>query len=108
ARVERAKTFADCLFLKLPEARGDLQDAATTHKHSARHHLWPRAEEMGYQVRIAEDRAARHHRELAMGERRREQPDPNQAHALWRSALAYASTFTQLVPAGMADELRHA
>lgn len=108
ALIEGSKTIADCLFLKLPESRGELQDASTTHKHSLAHYVWPREEEMAYQVRIAQYRAAWQHLELAVGDLRKEQPDPNQAHALWRSAWVYAMTFSHLVPAGLADELRQA
>ncbi len=108
ALLEGAKTIADCLFMKLPESRGDLQDAATSHKHSFRHYLWPRAEEMEYQERLAQYRAAWQELELAVAELRREQPDPALSHALWRSATSYAAVFAPLLPSGMADNLRQA
>jgi hypothetical protein len=103
-----AKTIADSLFLKLPESKGELQDLATLHKHSFRHYLWPRAEEMGYQVRLAQYRAAWQHLELAVSDLRREQPDPVLAHELWRSATFYAQLFAALVPSGLSEELRQA
>ncbi|MEO7331968.1 MAG: hypothetical protein ABI193_25550 [Minicystis sp.] len=108
ALFDGAKAIADSLFLRLPESRGEVQDVATLQKHSFRHYLWPRAEEMSYQVRFAEYRAAWQHLELSMGDLRREQPDPNQAHELWRSAVAYATIFAPLVPSGTAESLRHA
>jgi hypothetical protein len=108
ALFDGAKAIADSLFLRLPESRGEVQDVATLQKHSFRHYLWPRADEMSYQVRFAEYRAAWQHLELAMGDLRREQPDPAEAHELWRSAIAYATVFAPLVPSGTADSLRHA
>ncbi len=80
ALLEAAKTIADCLFLKLPESRGELSDAATEHKHSFAHHIWPRADEMGYQERLAQYRAAWQRLEMAVTDLRREQPDPVLAH----------------------------
>jgi hypothetical protein len=106
--LEAAKLIADRLFSKLPEAQGDLQDAATTHRHSLAHYVWPRPDEMEYQVRLAQYRAAWQDLELTIAELRREQPDPALAHALWRSATVYASVFGRLLPAGTADGLRQA
>ncbi len=106
--LEPAKSIADGLFLKLPESRGELADAATTHKHSFWHYVWPRPEEMEYQRRLAQYRAAWQYLELAVGDLRREQPDPNQAHALWRSATLYAQAFAPILPSGLADELERA
>ncbi len=108
ALFEGAKSIADSLFLRLPESRGEVQDVATRQKHSFKHYLWPRADEMTYQVRFAEYRAAWQHLELSMSDLRREQPDPTQAHELWRSAVAYATVFAPLVPSGTAESLRHA
>ena len=108
ALLDCAKLMADSIFLKLPESKGELQDLATLHKHSLAHHLWPRAEEMDYQVRLAQYRAAWQHLELAVTDLRREQPDPVLAHELWRSATSYAQVFAALVPTGMAEELRQA
>jgi hypothetical protein len=106
AVLEGAKTIADCLFRKLPESHGDVQDAATRHPHSFAHYVWPRADEMEYQVRLAQYRAAWQHLELAVTDLRREQPDPAQAHELWRAATSYAQVFSALVPAGVAEALR--
>ena len=105
---EGAKTIADSLFLRLPESRGEVQDVATLQKHSLRHYLWPRAEEMSYQARFAEYRAAWQHLLLSMSQLRGERPDPTEAHALWQSAITYATVFAPLVPAGTADSLRQA
>jgi hypothetical protein len=108
ALLAQAKTIADSLFLRLPESRGELQDVATLQKHSLRHYLWPRAEEMGYQARFARYRAAWQHLESAGSELRSEQPSPTKAHELWQSAVTYATVFAPLVPAGAADALRQA
>ncbi len=108
ALLEAAKSIADCLFLKLPESRGELQDAATEHKHSFAHYVWPRADEMGYQERLAQYRAAWQRLEMAVTELRREQPDPLLAHELWRAATSYATVFAHMVPSGMAESLRQA
>ena len=58
ALLEATKSIADCLFLKLPESRGELSDAATEHKHSFAHYIWPRADEMRARRRLAQYRAA--------------------------------------------------
>jgi hypothetical protein len=108
ALLDAAKSIADSLFAKLPEAKGDLLDAATTQNHSLAHWVWPRAEEMEYQVRLAQYRAAWQHLELAVSELRREQPDPVLAHDLWRAAISYAAIFGPLVPEGMAMSLEQA
>jgi hypothetical protein len=103
-----AKTIADCLFLKLPESKGELNDVATSQQHSFAHYVWPRAGEMDYQVRLAQYRAAWQQLELGIQELRRDQPDPAASHELWRAATSYAHVFAPLVPTGLADELRHA
>lgn len=108
ALLEAAKTIADCLFLKLPESRGELSDAATEHKHSFAHHIWPRADEMGYQERLAQYRAAWQRLEMAVTDLRREQPDPVLAHETWRAATSYATVFAHMVPSGMAEGLQQA
>jgi hypothetical protein len=108
ALLEAAKSIADCLFLKLPESRGELQDAATEHKHSFAHYVWPRPDEMDYQERLAQYRAAWQRLELALAELRREQPDPVLAHEVWRAATSYATVFAHLLPSGMAEGLRQA
>jgi len=108
ALLVQAKTIADSLFLRLPESRGELQDTATLQRHSLRHYLWPRADEMGYQARFARYRAAWQHLEIAVSELRSEQPLPRKAHDLWQSAVTYATVFAPLVPAGAADALRQA
>lgn len=108
ALLENAKTIADCLFLKLPESKGELEDVATSHPHSLMHYVWPRPGEMDYQVRLSQYRAAWQHLELAVSDLRREQPDPVLAHDLWRSATWYAHAFAPLLPSGIADQLRQA
>jgi hypothetical protein len=106
ALLEAAKIIADSLFLKLPESKGELVDAATSHPHSLAHYIWPRAEEMGYQERLAQYRAAWQKLELAVNDLRREQPDPVLAHETWRAATSFATVFAPLLPAGMADDLK--
>jgi hypothetical protein len=106
ALLEAAKIIADSLFLKLPESKGELVDAATSHQHSLAHYIWPRAEEMGYQERLAQYRAAWQKLELAVNDLRREQPDPVLAHETWRAATSFATVFAPLLPAGMADDLK--
>jgi hypothetical protein len=108
ALLDGAKAIADSLFSKLPESKGDLLDAATTQRHSLAHWVWPRAEEMEYQVRLAQYRAAWQHLELAVSDLRREQPDPVLAHDLWRAAISYATIFSPLVPDGTAASLEQA
>ena len=106
ALLDAAKTIADGLFAKLPEAKGDLLDAATTQTHSLAHWVWPRAEEMEYQVRLAQYRAAWQHLELAVSDLRREQPDPVLSHELWRAAISYAAIFAPFLPDEMARVAR--
>jgi succinate dehydrogenase hydrophobic anchor subunit len=108
ALLDGSNAIADSLFSKLPEAKGDLLDAATTQRHSLAHWVWPRAEEMEYQVRLAQYRAAWQHLELAVSELRREQPDPARSHDLWRAAISYAAIFAPLLPDGMATSLEEA
>jgi hypothetical protein len=108
ALLDGAKTIADRLFAKLPESQGDLLDAATTQRHSLAHWVWPRADEMEYQVRLAQYRAAWQHLELAVTDLRREQPDPAKSHDLWRATISYATIFAPLLPDGMADSLEEA
>lgn len=108
ALLEHAKTIAECLFLKLPESKGDLEDVATTYQHSFMHHVWPRPGEMDYQVRLAQYRAAWQQLELMVSDLRREQPDPVLAHELWRSATWYARAFAPLLPTGIAEHLEQA
>jgi hypothetical protein len=70
--------------------------------------VWPRADEMGYQERLAQYRAAWQRLELAVTDLRREQPDPVLAHETWRAATSYATVFAHMLPSGLAEELRHA
>src|SRR5262249_37092075 len=68
ALLEGARTIGEALFSKLPESTGELQDAATTHRHSLGHYVWPKVEEMEYQGQLAQFRAAWQHIELAVSE----------------------------------------
>jgi hypothetical protein len=106
--LDGAKVVADALFARLPESRGDVQDAGTTHKHSLAHYLWPRESEMQYQAEVAQCRSAWQHLELAVNELRRERPDPVEAHAVWRDAITYATLFAPLMPPGTAESLKRA
>ncbi|HVY47563.1 MAG TPA: hypothetical protein VHB21_16855 [Minicystis sp.] len=108
ALLDGARAIGDALFARLPESLGALEDAPTSHAHSLAHYLWPRVEEMGYQVKLAQYRAAWQHIELAANELRRERPDPHKAHALWRAVVTYATIFAPILPEGTADGLREA
>jgi hypothetical protein len=105
---EGARKVGEALFAKLPESTGSVQDAVTTHPHSFMHYVWPRLSEMGYQIQLAQYRAAWQHVEVAESDLRKEQPDPHRAHSLWRAIVTYATIFASILPAGTADELRAA
>ncbi len=108
ALLDGARRVGDALFAKLPESLGRLEDQATSHKHSLAHYVWPKVDEMGYQIILSQYRAAWQHIELAANELRREHPDPHQAHALWRAVVTYATIFAPILPAKTADSLREA
>lgn len=84
------------LFKQLPEASTQLQDVATTHKHSLAHELWPRVEEMGYQKELARYRSAWQYLEATISELRGELPDPASAVELWATLVGSPELFPEL------------
>jgi hypothetical protein len=108
ALLEGARAVGEALFKQLPESHGGMEDGATTHKHSLTHYVWPREQEMDYQVQLTRYRAAWQALELGASELRRERPDPKAAQALWRDVIAYATMFQSVVPEGTAASLRTA
>lgn len=103
---DQAKGIAEVLFQQLPEATGQLADAVTTERHSLRHLLWPRQEEMVHIVKQAQYREAWQHIELTLNELLRGQPDPDGVATFWRQLVTYAVTFADLLGEGVIDELR--
>ncbi len=105
---DQAQRIAECLFQQLPEASGELADAVTTKKHSLRHLLWPRREEMVHIVKQAQYREAWQHIALTLNELLRGQPDPDGVAAFWRQLVTYAVTFSDVLRENEIDELRRA
>lgn len=103
--VEAGRTVAADLFARLPESSAGLQDVATREEHSIRHQLWPRVEEMGYQVSLARTRAAWRRVEAGLAELRAERPDPAAAHGLWRTLAVIARMFPEVVDEASRVEL---
>lgn len=99
---EVARKVAAALFAQLPESSAGLVDVATREEHSLRHQLWPRVEEMDYQVALARTRAAWRSVEAGLGELRAERPDPAAAHGLFRTLAVVARMFPEVVD----DEIR--
>jgi len=95
--IEAARAIARELFSQLPESSIGLQDVANRHQHSFRHQLWPRVEEMNYQVSLARMRAAWRRIEAGLAELRSERPDPAVAHGLWRTLAVVARMFPEVV-----------
>jgi len=96
--LEHAERVAAAFFARLPESSRMLTDAATEHRHSFWHALWPRPSEMRYQVEQAKHRAAWRHIEVATNALRGEQPDPAAAEDLWRNLVGYCRMFPDVVP----------
>jgi hypothetical protein len=105
---DQAEGIAAILFAQLPEATGELADAVTTTKHSLRHMIWPRPDEMVHIVKQAQYREAWQHIELTLNELLRGQPDPDGVAAFWRRLVTYAVTFSDVLAEGAIDELRRA
>ena len=95
--LDVGERIASNLFATLPESSSGLQDVATRHEHSFRHALWPRVEEMDYQVELARTRAAWRRVESGMSELRAERPDPALAHSLWRQLAVIARMFPGVI-----------
>ncbi|HJL14459.1 MAG TPA: hypothetical protein RMH99_02315 [Sandaracinaceae bacterium LLY-WYZ-13_1] len=94
---QMGERIAGRLFSQLPESSSGLQDVATRHEHSVRHALWPRVEEMGYQVELARTRAAWRRVEAGLAELRAERPDPGVAHGMWRTLAVIARMFPEVI-----------
>lgn len=103
-----AGEVTQCFFGRLPESATNLQDVATTQKHSFAHALWPRASEMTYQVEIAKYRHAWRDIERCLSALRGEHPDPDLAAQLWRSLVRYARMFPEVVPEDLFARLQEA
>ncbi|MBX3269024.1 MAG: hypothetical protein KF729_02115 [Sandaracinaceae bacterium] len=95
--VERARVIAAELFERLPESSAGLEDVATRQEHTLLHMLWPRVEEMDYQVALARTRAAWRRLETGLAALRAERPDPAAAYGLWRTVAVIARMFPDVV-----------
>jgi hypothetical protein len=96
--LTHADRAARAFFVRLPESSQKLDDVATARTHSVMHLVWPRREEMEYQVRHAQYRAAFRHLDMVGNELRGPSPDAKKAQALWRSLVAYARMFPEVLP----------
>ncbi|MBC7171394.1 MAG: hypothetical protein H5U40_03150, partial [Polyangiaceae bacterium] len=104
ALLGHAERVAQELFALLPESSTRLGDVATDHDHSLSHYLWPRPEEMRYQVKLAQFRAAFRDLEMSVNALRGPRPDPHKAQQLWRNLVAYVRMFREELSV-TADEL---
>src|SRR5262249_23760008 len=104
--VHLGRAISAALLAELPEASGDLADRATTERRSWQHHLWPREEEMGVEVEMAQLRAAWQDIESSLGRLSSTRPDPEMIDGLFRRLIMYAGAFGSLLPRSTADELR--
>ncbi|MEM1416117.1 MAG: hypothetical protein AAGH15_14515 [Myxococcota bacterium] len=106
--LELADQVAGRFFERLPESSQHLEDVATAQEHTLRHWLWPRAEELDYQVELAKYRRAHRDLEAALSRLRGQHPDPELASQLWRSLVRDARMFPEVVPPGLFQELQEA
>lgn len=106
--LEHADRASRAFFVRLPESSQKLEDVATGRRHSLRHLIWPRAEEMEYQVRHAQYRAAFRHLDLIGSELRGPSPDSKKAQELWRALVAYARMFPEVLPDDFRQTLKEA
>lgn len=106
--LDLSTEVATLFFAKLPESAVGLQDVASSHRHSWRHSLWPRRQEMRYQINIAQYRFAWRDIEVAVNSLRGELPDPELAGQLWRSLVRYARMFPDVVPDDLFNRLQEA
>ncbi|HJK89755.1 MAG TPA: hypothetical protein RMH85_27025 [Polyangiaceae bacterium LLY-WYZ-15_(1-7)] len=106
--LELAGEVARRFFERLPESSTNLQDRATAQKHSLLHAIWPRSDEMSYQVEIAQFRHAWRDIEMCLSALRGQQPDPDLAGQLWRSLVRYARMFPDIVPEDLFERLQQA
>lgn len=103
-----ASQVARCFFNRLPESATKLQDVATERRHSFAHSIWPQANEMNYQVEIAQYRHAWRDIEMCLSSLRGQHPDPDLAAQLWRSLVRYARMFPDIVPEDLFERLQEA
>jgi hypothetical protein len=103
--LREADAIAAALFGKLPEASTQLQDGLTTYKHSLSHMLWPRAEEMQYQVTIARHRFEFREIDWRVAALRNPEPDPATAATLWRIIRGAVSVYPELEDAGIVSRI---
>ncbi|NOY90881.1 MAG: hypothetical protein GXP55_06675 [Deltaproteobacteria bacterium] len=106
ALLTTAERIAETLFTRLPESRHDLSGGEPTKKPSFAHALWPRPEEMGHGVRLAQYREAFRQLSHAATELRAELPDPSLARELWSASHRFAVFFQAMLPEDVAKQLR--
>ena len=106
--LKLAAELARCFFDRLPESATKLQDVATERRHSFAHSIWPQANEMSYQVEIAQYRHAWRDVEMCLSSLRGQHPDPDLAAQLWRSMVRYARMFPDVVPEDLFERLQEA
>jgi len=106
--LELASEVSACFFARLPESANTLDDVATQKKHSVAHHVWPRRDEMSYQVELAQYRHAWRDIEMCLSTLRGQHPDPELAGQLWRSLVRYARMFPAIVPEDLFTKLQEA
>lgn len=106
--VRLGERVAGALFARLPEASVGLQDVATEQRHSWRHAIWPRVDELGYQVELARTRAAWRRVVQGLAELRGDRFDPTLADALWRNLAVIARMFPEDVDEAFVEELEEA
>ncbi|MFP6685705.1 MAG: hypothetical protein VB934_13375 [Polyangiaceae bacterium] len=106
--LDEAEWISAALFSQLPEAEGKLQDKVTTQRHSWRHALWPRTEEMDFVIRLAQYRRAWQHIELTVNELRRGTPDVTEINEFWCDLAVYASIHAEALPEDTTSRLHAA
>lgn len=106
--LDLADEVAVQFFKRLPEASKGLQDVASSHKHSFMHAVWPRPNEMTYQIEIAQYRHAWRDIEGCLNALRGQHPDPDLSAQLWRSLVRYARMFPDIVPEDLFQRLQDA
>jgi hypothetical protein len=94
--LQEADAIAAALFGKLPEASTQLQDGLTAHQHSWQHMLWPRPEEMQYQITIARHRFEFREIDWRVAALRSPEPNPATATTLWRIVRGAVSVYPEL------------
>ncbi len=105
--LHEADAVAAALFGKLPEASTQLQDGLSTYRHSWRHMLWPRPEEMQYQITIARHRFEFQEIDWRVAALRNPEPNPATAATLWRIIRGAVSVYPELQDAAIISRLEH-